>query len=121
MVTTACTRARGHPQTRRMFGHCPTTVLTEMLRQANVDETYINAARSFRCETCAQVHSKTKAHPVAPPSPYTFNYNVVVDVSEVTDLENQRFSILSIVDQGTNYHEARIVSLGGQPQSAKRW
>ena len=104
-----------------MFGHCANSVLIEMLKQARADDSYIAAARSFKCDSCTVVQSQSKTHPVSPPSLYTFNFNVSVDVFEITDLQGQRYSVLSLVDQGTNFHQAGIVSLGGPPSSTKCW
>ena len=106
----------------RMFGHCTTGTLAQILRQAKAEPEYIKAAQHFRCETCDSVKSQTRAHPVAPPSMYTFNHNLSIDVFEIADVQGTRYSVLSIVDTGTSFHQAAVVSVGGgQPSSLTCW
>ncbi len=59
---------------------------------------------------------------MAPPSLYTFNHNLAIDVFEIGATNGARFSILSIVDTGTSFHQAAVVSVGGgQPSSHTCW
>ena len=107
---------------RRMFGHCSAATLVQILRQSKADPEYVRAAQHFRCEICDTVKTQTRTHPIAPPSTYTFNHNLAVDVFEVGDMNNVRYSILSIVDTSTSFHQAAVVSVGGgQPSSSKCW
>ena len=104
----------------RMIGHKPKAVLLQILKGSRASEEYINAAKSYRCDDCAETESKVRTHPVKPPSLYAFNYELQIDVLETYDDEGTRYSWLSIVDCGTTFHIAILVRVGGsQPTSRK--
>ena len=95
--------------------------MLRMLRGARAHPDYVKAAKLYSCEACEQTKSKPRTHPVAPPPrDHSFNVEVQVDIFEIHDCGGTRYSILSIVDVGTRYHQAEIVRHdGGQPTSMK--
>ena len=46
----------------RQFGHVPIKVMTNMLRAAKVDPSYIKAARLHRCAVCENTSPKKPTH-----------------------------------------------------------
>eukprot|EP00973_Karenia_brevis_P002207 296663-Karenia_brevis.AAC.1 len=56
-----------------------------MLRAAKADKTYIDAAKTDRCEACEQNEPKPKTHKVSMPKPYECNHEVGVDVLDIKD------------------------------------
>ena len=51
---------------------------------------------------------------------YLFNFEVIVDVFEIVDDQNVRYSCLSCVCNGTTFHLVWMVVVGGgQPKSSK--
>jgi hypothetical protein len=55
------------------------------------------------------------------PRTYQFNESVGIDIFEVKDTSNTRFSILSFICLGTTFHQAAVIqsSTTGQPSSRK--
>ena len=102
----------------RQFGHATPRVLLEILRASGAKPEFLKAARILRCEGCDAHKPKAQTSKVALPRTYEFNRAVGVDIFEVKDANNVRYSILSIVDQGTCFHQACVVREGGsQPSS----
>ena len=101
-----------------MTGHSSVPAMQRILRTSGADPEVIRALRHFRCPACA-----AKAKPLRPPSTrspndYTFNTEVSIDCFEVKDAGQNRFTIFSVVDMGTLFHAAKVVShVGGTPTS----
>ena len=104
----------------RMIGHKPKEVLLQVLRGAGADQAYIDAAKLYRCDDCAQVQEKVRTHPVGPPSKYAFNYELQVDVLETYDDSGTRYSWLSVVCCGTTYHLVMLVRVGGGTPTSRK-
>ena len=104
----------------RMIGHKPKAVLLQILKGARASNEYINAAKSYRCDDCAETGPKVKTHPVKPPSLYAFNYELHVDVLETYDDAGTRYSWLSIVDCGTTFHIAILIRVGGGTPTSRK-
>ena len=104
----------------QMTGHSSIGAMARMLRVARAAPEVINKVKYFKCEIC-QHHKKPQPRPVVrPPSPYTFNFEITSDAFEVRDGLGNRYTVLSIIDMGTLYHSAWIVSdKGGTPSSQK--
>ena len=68
---------------RRMhnqFGHCLKEPLIAILRAAKVPDSYVRAAKHFRCVECERVRNLPKqTNKVAMPQPYIFNEQLGVD------------------------------------------
>ena len=95
----------------RMLSHKPKSVMLHILKGAGADPQLIEAVKHFRCPDCPEEH--TRQQPVKAPSLYLFNYEVVVDVFETVDDANTRYSCLSCVCNGTTFHLAWMVVMGG--------
>ena len=70
---------------------------------------YINAVETCRCHRCDNMKPRPQTHKVSPPRPYTFHHEVGLDVFEIVDSVDMRFSILNPVCTGTTYDQAWIV------------
>ena len=59
---------------------------------------------------------------VAQPRPYTFNFEIGIDVLDLKDCNGRFYSILNVVDYGTTFQQAFIVresDVHGLPSSSK--
>ena len=102
----------------RQFGHVAPRVLLEILRASGAKPEFLRAAKFLRCEGCDAHRPKAQTSKVTLPRTYEFNRTVGVDIFEVKDADNTRYSILSMVDQGTCFQQACVVREGGsQPSS----
>ena len=97
----------------RQFGHCPLTVLVEVLRGSNAKDEFIKEARLLRCDGCDAHKPKPQTSKTTLPRTFQFNEAVGVDIFEIKDSSNTRYSMLSFVCQGTCYHQAYLVKTGG--------
>eukprot|EP00973_Karenia_brevis_P010690 1448547-Karenia_brevis.AAC.1 len=71
---------------------------------ARCPDEHINAANHFRrpdCERTSELPNQIEE--VSMPRPYTFNNNVGIDVSYLTDSDGATFMLLNMVDTGTCY------------------
>ena len=103
----------------RQFGHIPNRVLIQILRASNAKADFIQAARTLRCEGCDAVHPKPQTQKVALPRSLSFNDSVGVDIFEVKDANGERYSVFSMVDQGTCFHQATVVKVGGSQATSR--
>ena len=102
-------------------GHKPKCVLTQILKGAHAPKEHIDDARQFRCDSCHCTSDKPRTHPIAAPSPYSFNHELRVDVLEVQDDDSNRYSFLNILCVGTTFQAVALVrDGGGTPTSTKR-
>ena len=101
-----------------MTGHSSISSMQRILRTSGGDPKVIRALKHFRCPACEE-RKKPAPRPVTrPPSDYRFNVEVAIDCFEVKDVQGNRFTIFSVVDMGTLFHAAEIVSdKGGAPSS----
>ena len=88
-------------RTHRNLRHLPKGALIDMLRAAKAPRDYIDAAKSFRCESCELVKAPPLSHKSGRPKPYVFNNEVGVDVLDLHDADGNSHLFLNIVDQGT--------------------
>ena len=107
----------------RQVGHCPNRVLVEIFLASGAKADLIQAARILRCPGCEHERPKPQTAKVALPRAYQFNESVGrgIDIFEVKNTSNTRFSILSFICLGTTYHQAAVIqsSTTGQPSSRK--
>ena len=101
------------------FGHCPKTVLVEILKNSKADESFIRAAKHFSCDDCSVTQKLPKqTSKVSVPKPYEFNHTVGVDVNTVHDHEGNGIQHLNIVCMGTSLQiEVPIMEGKGVPSS----
>ena len=59
----------------------------------------------FHCDKCDEAVLRLRLHPVKAPARYTFNHEVLIDVIETKGAAGERYSFLSIVDNGTLPHQ----------------
>ena len=85
-----------------MLSYQPKSVILHIIKGAGADPQLIEAVKQFRCPDCPEEHLRQQ--PVKAPSLYLFNYEVIVDVFEIVDDENTRYSCLSCVCNGTTFH-----------------
>ena len=101
-----------------MTGHSSVSSMQRILRTSGGDPKVIKALKHFRCPACEERKKPAPRPATRPPSDYRFNVEIAVDCFEIRDVDGNRFTILSIVDMGTLYHVAEIVSdKGGAPSS----
>ena len=79
------------------MGHVPRSVLGHILRGAKADRSVIEACKHFRCPTCAEVEKEGTPPPVKPPSRYSVNHEVILDVMYQKDDNNQIYQFLNII------------------------
>ena len=103
-----------------MLGHKPKEVLIQVLKGSRASQDYIEAARHFRCDACAQTARAKHTHPVAAPSSYEFNYELQIDILTIHDINGLRYQFLSIVDCGTVFHVVCLILEGGGTPSSKK-
>ena len=103
-----------------MIGHRPKAVMEQIVKTKGGSSVELKAVKHFYCEDCDAKFKKARTHPVAPPSMYCFNYAVILDVLEAKDYDKERYSFLSVVCDGTVFHQLGLVVVGGgQPSSRK--
>ena len=73
----------------------------------------IKALRHFHCPACAAESKPVRPPSTRPPNDYKFNVEISVDCFEIKDAEQNRFTVFSVVDLGTLYHAAEVVSRAG--------
>merc|ERR1711965_1066384 len=99
-----------------MLRHAKVPVMLQILRGAGADAQIINGVKLFKCGDCLEMSLPQGMPTVKPPSPYVFNWEVIVDVFYIKDMENEIYGFLSIVDNGTSFHVIALVSIGkGNP------
>ena len=105
-----------------MMGHKPKAVLLRLLRGARASPDLIEAVKQFRCDTCAELQAPKAVPAVKAPSPYEFNYEVLIDVVDIKDDNGSLYGVLHIICNGTTAHNGGIVCEGkGVPKSSACW
>jgi hypothetical protein len=66
-----------------MLGHAPNEVMLHILKGARADPQLSTGVKHFRCDACHETEDAKRAHPVAPPSAYVFNHEVLIDIFEI--------------------------------------
>ena len=74
------------------FGHCPRQVLIQILKQSKATDDFVEAAKKFRCESCALNTVAPQTSKVSKPKEYGFNNDVGPDVFELHDHAGGRYS-----------------------------
>ncbi len=76
--------------------------------------------KSFKCSDCLEVSSPVKTAAEKPPSLFPVSHEVIIDVFYIHDTARNLYGFLSIVDNGTTYHNISLVCEGqGTPRSPK--
>ena len=87
----------------RQSGHVPRNVMVNLLRSAKVDKQYIEAVKFHRCPACEDTAPKTKTHKTSMPYDFCFGAALGIDPLELKDSVGNRYSVLNMVDLGTNF------------------
>ena len=104
----------------KMLRHARVPVMLQILRGAGADAEIIKGVKLFKCGDCLEMEKPQGMPTVKPPSPYIFNWEVIIDVFYIKDMEREIYGFLSIVDNGTSFHLIALVSVGkGTPLSSK--
>lgn len=86
----------------RQFGHCPSRVLTEILRASGSRAEYIKATKLIRCDGCE--HEKPKPQEHIAEDIIQSNQSIGIHIFEIKDSNGQRYSVLSFLCLGTLCH-----------------
>ena len=89
------------------------------MKNAKADESYIQAAKYFRCEDCTRTQQLPKqTQKVSAPKPYEINHTVGIDINYLHDAQGETIQFLNMVDLGTDYQVEYAMRIGsGQPTS----
>ncbi len=104
----------------RNLRHLRKNALVQMLRMANPPKVSIDAAKAFRCDTCAANQAKPQTHKVSRPHRDYIGHAVGIAVFEIHDVTGKHHSILNAIDMGTTFDQAWIVRVAdthGSPSS----
>ena len=82
-----------------------------MLMEQRPPKIYIDAAKAFRCDTCAANQATPQTHKVSRPHRYYFGREVGIDVFEIHDVTGKHYSIVIAFDMGTTFDQAWIVKV----------
>ena len=103
-----------------MTSHASKPQLQRMLRYAGAAPKVVGAVKYFRCGICERESEEKKPFPVKPPSPYTFNSTVGLDIFEVKDAAEVRYQVLHAVCHGTTYQCGEVLGVAkGVPASSQ--
>jgi hypothetical protein len=92
-----------------------------MLKATKSPKEFVDAAKHFRCESCTVNKPIATRHKVAPPRPYTINYELGVDVLDIKDANDTHYNLLNVVCHGTSFQQAyvvRVADIHGVPSSS---
>lgn len=89
-----------------------TNSLLQMLRATHAPQEYMDAPRSYPCDSCAIVRKMPLGHNVSPPRLYECNHSVGVDVLELRDRTGSFYDVLNCFDHGAMFNQAWVVSVG---------
>ena len=92
----------------RNLGHPSTFALVEMLESRGASEAVLNVARSYQCTACLTYKKPNQVAPSSAKVVTKFNQSVQADVLWLKSGEN-KFPILSVVDEGTRYLAAVLL------------
>ena len=74
-----------------MINHKPKEVMIQIMKGANVDKETINAVKFFRCPVCTSTSTASSVAKVKAPSLYAFNFEVILDIFYVHDMNGDIF------------------------------
>ena len=94
------------------FGHCPNRTLIQILKTGRAAPEYLEAAKLLKFDACEETKPQKALHSVAPPKPYTFNFEIGVDCLEVSDHTGKQYTLLNIVCVGTCFQVITMVREG---------
>ena len=104
----------------QFYPHKPKSVMIRLLRAAKVSPEMIQGAQLYRCENCAELSRPMTTGPAALPGPYEFNHEVLVDVLDEQETLCKLHRLLSIICNGTTFHQVVHIGEGkGQPSSRR--
>jgi hypothetical protein len=105
----------------RNLRHLPKQALIDMLKATKSQKWFIDAAKNFRCESCTVSKPIATRHKVAPPSAYTMNLELGVDVIDIKDANDTHYNLLNVTCHGTAFQQAyvvRVADIHGVPSSS---
>ena len=104
----------------RQFGHVPIKVMTNMLRAAKVDPSYIKAAQLHRCAVCENTAPRKATHKTTIPPEYKFNHTLGIDLFEISDPQGKTYCVMNMVLVGTTFQLCHVIREGkGQCSSTQ--
>ena len=103
---------------RRQFGRVPASAMLNLLKAAQIDPAFIEAAKLHRCPACEDTSDKKKTHKVSMPFEYRFNPTLGIDLGEVVDIKGQNMA-MNMACVGTTFQLCHVVRVGhGQCSSS---
>ena len=93
----------------RNLGHPTTTALVELLEARNASRAVVEVARSYQCAACLNYKKPNQVAPSSAKVVTKLNQSVQADVMWLKSGQN-KFPILSMVDEGTKYQAASLLS-----------
>ena len=97
---------------RRQFGHVPIEVMTNMLRAAKVDSSYIKAAQIHRCAACENIAPMKATHETTIPPEYKFNHTLGIDLFEISDVQGNKYCVMDMVCVGATFQLCHVIREG---------
>ena len=102
----------------RQFGRVPASAMLNLLKAAQIDPAFIEAAKLHRCPACEDTSDKKKTHKVSMPFEYRFNPTLGIDLGEVVDIKGQNMA-MNMACVGTTFQLCHVVRVGhGQCSSS---
>ena len=103
-----------------MTSHSTKPQMQRMLTYAHASPHVIRGVRHFRCPACQRIEEEKRPAVVRPPSPYTFNQDVGLDIFVLHDSQGVSFQVLHVMCLGTCFHSGEVLGEShGVPASSK--
>ena len=101
------------------WGHLPSSVLINILKQAKAPQEYVDAAMQHLCSACDVAQPPKQTSKTGPPRMnYTFNHSIGIDVFDLHDYDGNCHLFLNIVCYGTDFQIVAYLCPGpGTPSS----
>ena len=95
---------------RRQLGHPTAESLTRVLQHAGASDETVKMAQQLRCPACQLSKQPKRPHPSRPEvRAVVFNTCVHADLKYLHDYKQGVYVALSVVDEATNYHQAKLL------------
>ena len=94
----------------RRLGHPTAESLTRMLQHAGASDETVQMVQHLRCPACQLSKQPKRPHPSRPEvRAVVFNTCVHADLKYLHDYKHDVYVALSVVDEATNYHQAKLL------------